>query len=68
MKTLIHENVLTIKTLDEEIKDIIRNTTYVIEPEDGKLLRNKITGFTTDSLIGVGSNDSLNNYEEIDKE
>jgi len=33
MKKLIHETVLTIRTEDGEVKDIIRGTTYTIEPD-----------------------------------
>lgn len=67
MKKLIHENTLNIYTEDHELIDSIQDTSYVISPNEGMLLKNKKTGFTTDSVIGVGSKESINDYIEIEK-
>lgn len=68
MRVEIHENTLKIK--DESTNQIIRvveSKSYVLYPEQGKLLRNKNNGLTTDTFFGIGSKDNLSNYEEIEK-
>lgn len=69
MRVEIHENTLKIK--DGSTNQIIRTVeskSYVLYPEQGKLLRNKNNGLTTDTFFGIGSKDDLSNYEEVEKE
>ena len=68
MRLEIHE---VISNILNEKRELIRSKTsesYVIYPEVGKILRNKKTGLTADTFIGVGSKDDLSLYEEIEKE
>lgn len=69
MRVEIHENVLTIRDANSnKISRIIESKSYVLYPDEGKLLRNKKTHLTTNAFIGVGSQDDVLNYEEITKE
>jgi len=64
----IHE---TISNVYDEKKNLISSSTsesYIVYPEENKLLRNKLNGLTTDAYIGISSKDELGKYEEIDKE
>lgn len=36
-----------------------------IYADEGKLFRNKMTGITVSAHITIGSNDSIENYEEV---
>lgn len=68
MRLEIHE---VISNILNEKRELIRSRTsesYIIYPETGKMLRNKKTGFTVDTFIGVGSKDDLSLYEEVEKE
>lgn len=68
MRLEIHEVISNI--LDENRKLIRTRTSesYIIYPDEGKLLKNKKTGLTTDTFIGIGSKENLSNYEEVEKE
>jgi len=68
MKVNIHQTISNVLDENREIISTITSETFVIYPEEGKLLRNKITGLTTDGFIAIGSKDSIDNYEEVDKE
>ena len=68
MRLEIHE---VISNILNEKRELIRSKTsesYIIYPEVGKILRNKNTGLTAYTFIGVGSKDDLSLYEEIEKE
>lgn len=66
MKIEVHENTLKIKTFEGDLIRTSDSVSYIIYPEVGKKLRNKKTGYTTDSYIGVSSIDKINNYEEVE--
>jgi len=66
MKVNKHE---TTTIITDEQGNILSNrvaVSYMIHPDEGKLLRNKETGYTTDSYIGVSSKADVDKYEEID--
>lgn len=66
MKIEIHENTLNIKTFDGDLIRTSNSTSYVIYPEIGKKLRNKKTGYITDSFVGVSTIDKINDFEDVD--
>lgn len=68
MRVEIHEVISHIYDENKKLVKTKSSENYVIYPDEGKLLRNRHTGLTTDTFIGVGSKDNLSNYEEIDKE
>jgi len=65
MKINIHENTLIIKEEDGTIISTRESQTYIIYPSEGKKLRDKLTGYITDSYIGVSDKSDIANYEEF---
>lgn len=68
MRLEIHE---VISNILNEKRELIRTRTsesYIIYPDSDKVLRNKKTGLTVDTFIGIGSKETLSDYEEINKE
>ena len=68
MRKEIHENTLNIYKEDGTLISTTVTKTYVIFPDQDKVIRNKLNGHVVDTFIGIGSNDSIDNYEEINKE
>lgn len=64
----IHETISNIMTKDKKLIDTTTSETYILYPEQGKVLRNKKTGQIIDSFVGVGSSGSISDYEEVEKE
>lgn len=66
----IYTRTTTSNTFDEagKLVDSRSRDMYLLYPDEGKLIRNKLNGMTTDAYVGIGSKDDINNYEEIDKE
>ena len=68
MRIHTHETILNIY---DETKTLISTKTaktFVIYPSEGKALRNILTGLVTYDYVGVGREELIKNYEEIDKE
>lgn len=65
MRVEIHETTLRKYSENRELIDEKINETYVIYPAAGKMLRNKLTGVTTKSFIGLSSKSDILNYEEV---
>jgi hypothetical protein len=67
MKTTIIQT--TTKTFDEaRILLATRvNETYLLEPDEGKVLRNKITGQLFSAGLCVDKERKIKDYEEIDE-
>lgn len=65
---------MKIQTLETSRKDengniIETNITTLLIPEENKGIRNKITGYVLKrGYIGLGSEDSVNNYEDCELE
>ena len=61
-------NKVTSDILDEQgnILETITNETILLFPEEGKAIRNKITGYVIKGYVGLGTNDSVENYEDYD--
>lgn len=59
----------TTKTFDESriLQATWINETYLIEPDEGKLLRNKTTGQLFSAGLCVNKERKIREYEEIDK-
>lgn len=53
---------------NNEIESEITIETSILYPEENYVLRNKITHEIIGGFVGVGTNDSVDNYEEIPKE
>jgi len=61
----------TISNIYDEKQKLIKSSTsksYIVYPEEDKILKNKLNGLTTDTYFGVSSLDAVQNFEEIDKE
>lgn len=68
MKIKTEEHIITILDEDGKTENITTIRTPIIIPDEGKVLRNKVTGEIIEGIVGVGTNDSVDNYEEIDKD
>lgn len=68
MKKQVEE--LLINRRDEEGNVVASNTitTILLFPEEGKAIRNKLTGDIIKGYVGLGSNDSEDNYEDYELE
>lgn len=60
----IRESNLKVHTESGEIHTVVQ---YVLSPEKGYILKNKITGLTVKNFIVVGSKNEINNYIEKKK-
>lgn len=67
MKIKNEENVITLYNENGEVENVRTVRTPIIIPDNNKVLRNKNTGEIIDGIVGVGTEDSVENYEEIDK-
>ena len=68
MKIKIEEHIITLLDEDGKTENITTIRTPIIIPDENKVLRNKVTGDIINGIVGVGTNDSVDNYEEIDKD
>lgn len=66
MRINIHENTLKIKEEDGTLIRTSNSESFIIYPAEGKRLRNKLTGYITNSYVGVSNKSEINDYEEID--
>lgn len=55
----------TIFNEENEIEEEITVETDLLYPEDGYVLKNKVTGEIIEGFVGIGTNDIKDNYEEI---
>ncbi len=65
---IININQTISNTLNED-RELIRTRTnefFVLYPEEGKKLKNKVTGEILDGFIIIEARDSKDNYEEVD--
>jgi len=65
MKINIHENILNVKEEDGTLIKSVESESFIIYPDAGKKLRNKLNGYITDSYVGVSDKAEIDNYEEI---
>lgn len=68
MKIYTRETISYTYDENKKLIDSRSREMYLLYPDEGKLIRNKLNGMTTDAYVGIGSKDDINNYEEIDKE
>jgi len=68
MITNIHETILNIYTEKEELIRTNTVRTYLLYPDEGKVLKNVLTGQIIEGYVGVSDKESIKNYIEIDKE
>ena len=60
------QTISNILTLDGQLEQTTTSESYTIRPEEGKLLKNILTGEVTSCLVCVNKKAKLQNYVEID--
>lgn len=53
-------------TLDGQLEQSYTTESYIIRPEEGKLLKNILTGEITGCMVCVNKKNKIQNYIEID--
>lgn len=50
---------------NNEVESEVTVETSILYPEENYVLRNKLTNEIIDGFVGIGTEDSVDNYEEI---
>lgn len=68
MKKQIEEVVINRRDEKGNIVETNVIETILLFPEEGKAIRNKLTGYIIKGHVGLGDNDSEENYEDVEIE
>jgi hypothetical protein len=66
MTIKILQTISNTLTLDGQLEQTHTSESYVIKPDEGKLLKNVLTGEITSCLVCVNKKAKLQNYVEVD--
>lgn len=66
MRITIYQTISNVLNEDRSIRSSSTTEAYLIEPDPGKWLRNKLTGEVLKSGICVNKKTKLNEWEEIE--
>ena len=66
MTIKILQQISNILTLDGQLEQTNTSESFIISPENGKLLKNVLTGEVIDCWVCVNKKSKIQNYIEID--
>jgi hypothetical protein len=66
MKKQVEEIIINRKDETGNVVDTNIMHTILLFPEEGKAIRNKLTGDIIKGYVGLGTNDSEHNYEDYE--
>ena len=67
MKIKYEQTTSTIYDEEGNIEDEITIKTPILIPEEGEVIKNKITNEIIEGRVGVGTEDDINDYEVVMK-